>query len=70
MRLRTREANQVGAQAEARTLARRHGDRGREGVEQSERGERGNANRQDLAEVRLLGVQHQHGHERNHEALD
>ena len=65
-----READQVRAQTEARTLARRHSDTGRERVEQRERGEGRHTDGEDLTEGGLLGVEHEDRDERDHEALN
>jgi len=69
-RLTTRESNEVRAATEASTLAGRDSHRGRERVEERKRGKRGRANREDLTEIGLLGVEHEDGDERNYEALD
>ena len=68
--LHTREANEVRAHTEAGTLASRDRDGRGERVEESERGEGGNADGHDLTEVRLLRVQDENGDERHDEALN
>ena len=69
-RLYTREADKVRAKTEASTLAGRNRHGGRERVEERKRGEGGRADREDLTEVGLLGVEDEDGDERNDEALD
>jgi len=65
-----READQVRAQTEARTLACRHSDSGCESVEQRECGEGRHTDGEDLTEGGLLGVEHKHRDERDNKALD
>ncbi len=52
--LQTRETHQVGAQTEARTLARRQADAGGQQVQQSERHRRHDGHGEDLLHVQLL----------------
>jgi hypothetical protein len=65
-----REANESSTKTEASTLACRHSDARRERVKESKRGERGNTDREDLTEVRLLGVENNDGDKGDNEALD
>jgi len=65
-----REPNEVRAHAEASALASRHADAGRECVKERKRGKGRNTDREHLAEVGLLGVEHDHGNERNDKAFN
>lgn len=65
-----REPNEVRAKTEASTLAGCDGNGRCEYIKECECGERGCADREDLAEVRLLGVEDEDSHERNNKALD
>jgi len=66
----TREADEVSAKTEARALARRNRDARRERVEQGERGEGRNTDREDLTEGWLLGVEDKDRDERHDKTLD
>ena len=66
----TGEANEVRTEAKAGTLAGRDSDGGCERVEKSKRNEGRCADREDLTEVGLLGVEDEHGDERNYETLN
>jgi len=68
--LHTREANEVRAHTEARTLASSDRDGRGERVEERERREGGNADGHDFTEVRFLRVQDEHRDERDDEALN
>lgn len=62
------EPHQVGAQAEARALARRQADRGCQQIQESERDRGDDGNRQDLLDVQLL-LGDDEGGQRNRQAL-
>jgi hypothetical protein len=66
--LQTREPHQVGAQAEARTLARRQADRGRQQIQESERDRSDDGDSQDLLDVQLL-LGDDEGGQRNRQTL-
>jgi len=66
--LQAREAHQVGAQTEARTLPRRQANARSHQIQQSERDRRNDSHRQDLLHLQLL-LRDDKGRQRHREAL-